>query len=73
MKFQHELFYHTIPIFENMIKDLTPADIGALDLACHELKGLFYTFMQHGRYADEFVSTLLFVQLSFCNIVSSHH
>ena len=56
MKFQHELFYHAIPIIGNMLQGLLPSQFGAIDVFCKELEGLLFTFIQHGRYADDYVS-----------------
>lgn len=56
MKFQHELFYHAIPIIGNMYKELLPNQLGAIDAFCHELRGLLFAFIQHGRFADDYVS-----------------
>ena len=59
MKFQHELFYHAIPIVGNMLKPLLPNQLGAIDVFCHELTGLLMAFIQHGRYADDYVRPFL--------------
>lgn len=53
MKFQHELFYHAIPVLGRTLQGLAPAHLSALEQFCHELEGLLTTFVQHGRLADD--------------------
>lgn len=55
MKFQHELFYHAIPILGRMLQGLQPTHLSALERYCHELEGLLTTFIQHGRLADDYM------------------